>query len=86
MAQHREGFGTQGWECRQPFCHGSARSRIWDAGPSQLSMEQGLRHKAGGMEQLGMDTMAFWLFLVSFGPYNVRTLSGSRASTPKPFL
>lgn len=26
-------------------------------------MEQDLRHEAGGTEQLGMDTTAFWLFL-----------------------
>lgn len=91
MAQPREGFRTWGWGCRQPLCHGSARSRIQDAGPgeqaaslSQLSMEQGLRHKAGSMEQLGVATTAFWLLLG--GPHLVPKLSGlyQAAEHPSP--
>lgn len=56
--------------CKWPLHHSSAQRGVQDTGlgvqaasPSQLSMEQGLRHKAGGMEQFGMDTMTFQLFL-----------------------
>lgn len=113
MAQHREGFSTQGRGCRQPFHHSSAQSRIRDAGPGvqaasvpwlgtervqdtglgvqaaflpQLSTEQGLRHKAGALEQLGVEHHSVLVVLGLGGPHSVPKMWGlyQTAEHPSP--